>query len=322
MNTYRPPAKTTHAYCRSYLQKAVRRGQVSLALAIGEHLSDKNVGDGAWLNQRSAIMAFEECPQAWSTMMLSDSKREGQVAWSRHQALTLIQHVTNGTKWKQATGLGVLAHFANEKPETLADHRQDIRHHVAAVVTRITELDRGKATAGAEQQAAITPLDFAHRTFSQRQAWPWDKAFMVAAAYLDELGFVPAYASSATSIPCPPWVAVDRHTDLGKRAITEVSLRTGQHRKVVEWVSFYAESALLNAESIDYCGGIDWWTEERNWRLGKLGLSIDDSAQIWEGLREHMRQAVVSTAGDALNHLERVAETEPTHSRGIWDDPR
>jgi hypothetical protein len=322
MSNYRPPAKTTHAYCRSFLQKAVRRGQTSLALAIGEHLSDKNVGDGAWLNQRATILAFEECPQAWSTLTLSESKRNGQTSWSRHQALTLIERVTGGTKWKQATGLGVLAHFANDNPETLNDHRPAIRPHVAAVAARVSALGQGVPPETSDQDKSNRPIDFAYRTFSQRQAWPWDKAFMVAANYLDELGFVPNYVPESAKMSCPTWVAVDRHTDLGKRVITEVAVRTGRHRKIVEWTSFYAESALLNAESTATCAGIDWWQEERTWRLGKLGLTIDAAFQVWRGIREEIERAVIEIAGAELSHLEKVAETTPLHSKGIWDDPR
>jgi hypothetical protein len=328
MSNVRSAASHTHTYCRSLLQKAVRRGNLQAAIAIAEHLVDKNVGDGAWLNQRAAIMAFEECPQAWGQMVLAENESTGQVKWSRPQAIDLIVKVAAGAKWKQATGLGTLAYFAHKDPRTIDSHDGALTPHIVEVVRRIDLLEKGASLASLAPSGGAGQIQLAANTFATRQAWPWDKAFMISASYLAEHGWGPNYVAADTELECPVWVGLDRHTELGKLAITAVAESNGIHRKIVEWTGFYFESAVLNSEAPDRCGDIDWWYEEKAWRLGLLGVSPAEGSQLWASFRHEVQAKIELIARTELQHLERVVETRPNALRpptapkqsGLWND--
>lgn len=328
MASARKAAANTHTTCRSLLQKAVRRGNLELGVAIAEHLVDKNVDDGAWFNQRAAIMAFEECPQVWGQMSLQQYGSKGSIKWSRQQALELIQKVAMAVKCKQATGLGTLAYFAQRDPRTLEPHHKTLKPHVAEVARRIGAMEKGAPIFTGSTPEVVDPIRLAASTFATRQSWPWDKAFMVAAAYLAEQGWTAEYSVAGVELECPVWVGLDRHTEQGKLAIAAVAEATGIHRKIVEWTGFYFESAILNAEAQATYDGIDWWQEELRWRLGLLGVSPKEGAEIWGSLRDQVKAKLESTAGTDLDHLSRVKETRPTILRSpakadqgsLWSD--
>jgi len=179
-----------------------------------------------------------------------------------------------------------------------------------------------------ETTGNVNQISQAVSTFATRQSWPWDKAFMIAAAYLAEHGWVAEYEPATNELECPAWIGLDRHTELGKLAIAAVAEASGIHRKIVEWTGFYFESALMNTESARTCGEIDWWQEEKHWRLGLLGISPVEGENIWASLRDQVREKIEGSGRAQLEHLNRVKETRPaaTHSTttlsfsGLWDE--
>ena len=123
-----------------------------------------------------------------------------------------------------------------------------------------------------ETNAQHQLVDSAFKSY-KRGGWPWDRAFMQAAAYLSTTEGI----SSPRNITLPPmatrdfpfWVAIDKHTDEGKQVLRELAGRKGVKYRELSWANFYFESAITNHEEPS-----PWWDKEITWRLRKAGLSL------------------------------------------------
>jgi len=114
--TIRKASPDTHQNCRSLLQKAVRRGCVSLIPKVVNHLVD--VGDLDWLRNRVGVITFEEC---WPLGIRLKTKPE-----VREISRTLSEVALN-VKQKDSAGLGSLAYELSKGDNTvisdpIADH--------------------------------------------------------------------------------------------------------------------------------------------------------------------------------------------------------
>jgi hypothetical protein len=90
------------------------------------------------------------------------------------------------------------------------------------------------------------------RSYLSTATWPWDKAFMLAGAYLAATEAIPKLltdVSSSPDIEFPFWVTFDKHTDEGKVALRVASKQLGCTYRQLIWADFYFESALVNASS-------------------------------------------------------------------------
>src|SRR5438105_12776025 len=88
----------THQACRSLLQKAVRRGNQSLAYKVAHHLCD--IGDINWLKTRTFVIVFEECWPSGASQC---------VPTNFDNLLDMLLNVAQAVKRKDAAGLGSLA---------------------------------------------------------------------------------------------------------------------------------------------------------------------------------------------------------------------
>jgi len=121
-----------------------------------------------------------------------------------------------------------------------------------------------------------TLIDSAQKAY-RRGGWPWDRAFMQAAAYLAVIEGMPdIHSATEARKETPFWVAIDKHTSRGKEALSEAARIAGSPVRQVSWVSFYFESALTNDSTDSY-----WWTREIQWRLSRVGLDHDKAQLIW-----------------------------------------
>ena len=115
----------------------------------------------------------------------------------------------------------------------------------------------------------------------RKGGWPWDRAFIQAAAYLAVIDGLPKLpVVSKTESKFPFWVALDKHTPQGKTALSKAAKETGFPWRQLNWVSFYCESGLVHNLTPSR-----WWDREVKWRLGKVGLSFDEAKSMWAQAR-------------------------------------
>src|SRR5579884_855686 len=249
-----------HQACRSVLQKAVRRGQVELTRETALHLIA--AGDKAWLRQRIGVIVFEEC---WPLAVDLD--------WSA-DAAAMVECLTRAAaavKVKDATGLGSLAYSLTKGKKSVLACELAVPH-VERLAWAIEQPDEFWAWARqqARDEREHTLLDVAQRAY-KRGGWPWDQAFILAAAYLAVTGGVPeARRAAGVTEAFPYWVALDRHTPQGKVALANVARSEGLPISQLRWTSFYFEGARTNEATPSR-----WWDSEIEWRLRQVGLDVN-----------------------------------------------
>ncbi|UZE12322.1 hypothetical protein [Pseudomonas sp. B21-053] len=249
---------------RSLLQKAVRRGYVELVQKVVFALAER--GDSTWLHTRAGVIVFEEC---WPCASLLTDGTPSAVT---------LESVTAMRKNKNAAGLGSLAYAASEGDLYAIQNSIDpiaVKIVAAALKRPDSFFKWAISQCNDEEQLAVV---LASQRFISKASWPWDKAFMVAGAYLSCSGKVPQTQLSKIlpSAPFPFWVAVDKHTPQGKKAFRRVALDLGVSERALGWASFYFESAMTNDLSSS-----PWWVSESEWRFGSLGLSLDEATKLW-----------------------------------------
>ncbi len=263
----RKPNPQTHQACRSLLQKAVRRGSISLTRKIARHL--QSIGDTDWLKTRTAIITFEEC---WPLGMNLHLKPDFD------SILDTLTEVTRMVKVKDAAGLGVMAYkFSDGDTSVLVGTPED--QHIRRVAEAIINPQdfwtwATQNCSQTNQQSLIQSSMKAYR----RGGWPWDRALIQAAAYLAVTNGIPeVQLTKRPPIEVPFWVGLDKHTSQGKKALQDAAGNIGVPVRQLSWISFYFESARANESTESY-----WWLRERQWRLSKAGVDQDQACLIWE----------------------------------------
>jgi hypothetical protein len=275
---------------RSLLQKTVRRGYADLCQRTAFLLASQ--GDSAWLRARTGVIAFEEC---WPSAYLLNG--------SSPSAVTL-QEVAVAVKNKDAAGLGSLAHALVEGDITVLDQAYERKavKIVAAALRRPEDFfGWAHSQCHSEQQANVVS---AARLFFNRASWLWDKAFLVAGAYLSTQTGVQEVlrCERVPDVPFPYWTAIDKHTPQGKSALRRVAGALRLSEEKLQWASFYFESAKSNE-----IGQCPWWECEATWRFNALGLSLQEAEKLWINAAEQVKSAVQGQA-DALCHVIEQAE--------------
>jgi len=234
-----------------------------------------NIGDDRWLKQRVGVIIFEECWPLYADLEIPSSV-EGVIA--------LLSQIARSIKFKDAAGLGSLAYALSEGDNSVLSgfiEDRDIRI-VANAINRSKEYWEWAHTQCSEDRQCVL-VERAHKSF-RKGGWPWDRAFMQAAAYLAvTCGLPPVrcaenFDTDVESFPF--WVALDKHTPQGKKALREAVKITGVPWRQVNWASFYFESASANEVAPSR-----WWSREVEWRLGKTGLSYEEARSVWRKVR-------------------------------------
>ena len=296
---------TTHQGCRSLLQKAVRRGDSSLAAKVVNHLYE--IGDTRWLKQRVGVIVAEEC---WPLM--GKWKLPKKVEAQQTTIRDMLSQAALCTKFKDAAGLGSLAYALSE-----GDNSVLTGSHEDADIKRISAaIKRGKkywewvvSQCSCEPTTRlVTRAAEAYR----KGGWPWDRAFMQAAAYLAVTEGLPKlHVGSKSELKFPFWVALDKHTPQGKTVLSKVAKEAGFPWRQLNWVSFYYESGLVHNLAPS-----QWWEREKKWRLGKAGLSLDEAKSMWA----EARPAFIELLRDASERLEQHIGVNSNQPNNLFDN--
>lgn len=269
---------------RSLIQKAVRRGKTDLIEEV--LLAIVKNGDLGWLKTRTPVIVFEEC---WTqTSLLAKGSAE----------LDVLCKVAETIKNKDAAGLGTLAFAASEGDASVfsfASDRLAIKI-VAAALKRPSDFFNWALRECVSDRNILIINEAQY--YLNKAFFPWDKAFVLASAYLsvfDDLGDLSNRSTSVVS-QCPYWVAIDRHTLGGKRALHRVAHSMQLSVELLGWVSFYLEGAKTN-DLVD----CQWWEAEKCWRFAKFGIDASVANQIWTEAATQVERAV-------QNEVDIVAE--------------
>jgi len=291
----RQPLSKTHSACRSLIQKAVRRGDLSLTRKVASHL--REIGDGNWLARRTAVITFEECWPLGAKLDLSTEFTN---------TVNSLIRAAQSVKVKDATGLGTLAYTLSTGDDSVlsgSPEDRDIKIVSEAIKRPNDFWDWVTANCSQERQRSLVEVaQKAHR----RGGWPWDRAFMQAAAYLALTEDVPTVATAKQqSKEFPFWVALDKHTPQGKQALRHAAKRIGVPSNQLFWVSFYFESALTNEATDSF-----WWSKEVHWRLHQVGLDFEQASFIWDKAKPVVSEILKAEAEHLRKHIEPAAPVQ------------
>lgn len=262
--------ESTDPRLRSLLQKAVRRGHSKVVESTAHHLNA--IGDKTWLRSRAVVITFEECwPMAQHLSINKDFDSK----------LVSLLRVASATKQKDAAGLGALAYAFSEGDQTMLEVVPNLwaLRIVSAALLRPLPFFEWAQT-HCISPTALQIIDAARRYLAVA-TWGWDKACIIAGAFLATTVGIP----ECRDVPdvesaFPYWVALDKHTPQGKVALRQVAKEHFIPYRHFIWSSFYFESAMVNAIAES-----PWWNAERTWRLSRAGLNNNEAKQLWVRLR-------------------------------------
>ena len=294
----------THQDCRSLLQKAVRRGNHTLVAKVVDHLYE--IDDIKWLKRRVGVIIVEECWPLIGEWELPKKLDE------QHAAIRdVLSRAAICAKFKDATGLGSLAYALSEGDDSVltgSDEDADIKHVSAAIQREKKYWEWLISQCSSDStNRLVKRASVAYR----KGGWPWDRAFIQAAAYLAVKDGLPKlHDGSKTESKFPFWVALDKHTPQGKTALSKAAKETGFSWRQLNWVSFYCESGLVYNLTPSR-----WWNREVEWRLGKVGLSLDEAKSMWT----KARPVFMELLQDESKHLEQHIGISNSQSNNATD---
>lgn len=278
--------------CRSLLQKAVRRGAVTVAEKAAIHLIQK--GETSWLKNRLAVITFEE---AWP----QTSKL--QITINEDLLISQYKNLANSSKNKNAAGLGSLAYELSKGSSSVLVKDDLSNKHIKIIAEAIRRPE--DFWAWVKQSSEGSDLDFLEKAESgfKLAGWPWDKAFALASAYLFVSDKAPEITppNSPESADFPFWVAIDKHTPTGKRALLKCADRFNLNKTTIGWIQFYLESAKCKNLQLS-----PWWEREKTWRLETEGVGGGKAKTIWHEISSFLH--------DTLAPQEIIIKDELEHS--------
>lgn len=266
----RKASPDTDQISRSFLQKAVRRGNTELVEKTIQYIIAND--DFDWLRSRLAVMTFEEC---WNYGL--------EVSYDKDETIIKDHYIqlTKFKKNKDAAGLGSLAYNLSEGDiSVLFDNKGDKAIKIIAEAIKRPKDFWAWVHTQAQTERQIKLVEMADKGF-RKAGWPWDRAFAQSGAYLAVTTEIPELKLlEKPNIELPFWVGIDKHTPKGKEVIREAAKKIGFNANKALWLSFYFESALCNGLEPSH-----WWDREVEWRMRKLELDIEKGYSIWQELR-------------------------------------
>lgn len=291
------PKASTDPCLRSLLQKATRRGASCVVESAARQIAA--LGDRAWLRSRAVVITFEESWPVAEGLHLEKGEE------SKIEALC---RVAQTAKQKDAAGLGALSYALFEGDEAMFDVVPSKRS------LRIVSEGLSRPPAFFEWALKQCLSDASHRLVSVARdylaaaTWGWDKATILAGAYLAATGGVPRLSHSAPiKLGFPYWVALDKHTPEGKLALRRIGARYGFSYRHLIWAGFYCESTVVNALEPS-----PWFEAERTWRLRKAGLDNQSAIALWTRVRP-LLEAELRMSAESLRA--RVELPQPGQGR-------
>lgn len=280
---------STDPRVRSLLQKAVRRGHSETVQRAACHL--QAAGDKTWLRSRAVVITFEECwPMAQHLAITTRFESR----------LTAFLRVASAIKQKDAAGLGALAYAFGEGDKTMLDivpSRRALKIVYEAIKRPVDFFEWAKEQCTSPPSLKV--IDAA-RQYLAAATWAWDKACIIAGAFLATTGDIPECgAASEPDSDFPYWVALDKHTPQGKEVLREIARERSISYRHLLWASFYFESAKVDAISKS-----PWWNAEKTWRLTRTGLTNDAASQLWNQLHSVIAERLSTQAEELRNLVE------------------
>ena len=285
---------------RSLLQKAVRRGYADLAERVVNYLL--SVDDRAWLRKRLFVIAYEECWPIGSNLgglnLVSEYRR-----------------IANSVKNKNASGLAQLASLCNKRnshfPRLSEEQQSELINFAQAITNKSTFWTYLETQTGYGANKM--------RILSAEKAIPMasfdgDKDVMFAAAYLASTGNVPQVETSLLEEEhdFPYWVAIDKHTDLGKQIFHEISETVGIDSFVAMKIAFYVGGSACNQMSDS-----PYWDELVRWEMNNLHETTSAQAlAYWDQMRpliiERTRRDVSALVNRISNPTVESDDSQPS----------
>lgn len=291
----KPRKDSTDPRLRSLLQKAVRRGFTKVADATARKLDA--LGDRTWLRSRAVVITFEEC---WPMGQFLAITREPE---SRFGA---ISSVSFRVKQKDAAGLGALAHEYHEGDRSMLDvvpDTSDLRNVSEALSRPAAFFPWARSQCRSSEASAVVE---AAEKYLAAATWAWDKACILAGAYLASKGGLPLCSPLApTDSEFPYWVALDKHTPQGKEVLQQIGHELGTSYRQLIWSGFYFESARVNAQLAS-----PWFEAERSWRLRGAGLTLQTAERLWERVRPLLPDRLRSEAAALREAVDLKSEKQ------------
>lgn len=269
--------KRDRGAARSLLQKAVRRGASLVVEQAARYLLLR--GDRAWLRSRTVVIVFEECWPLASGLVLPRDPEE---------LIRLLTRISLTKKHKCAAGLGALANDYQGGARGMLSFIEDQLELkiVSSALARPPKFFEW-AKKVARGQDALAVIEFAEKHLSSA-SWPWDKACVLAGAFLAATGGVPELEpATAFSGDFPYWVGLDKHTEIGRNAMLALCSRSGIDYNKLAASCFYLEGAKTNEapESL-------WFDADAEWSLSKAGLSVGAARSFWDSTKPSLVAAL------------------------------
>lgn len=280
MIKYRNAAKSD-SDCRSLLQKAVRRAAPKIARLAAIKLIQDN--DLSWLKSRLGIIATEEC---WPEVSSINQRANAP------DILSHFEHLAKSSKDKAAAGLGSLSYELSLGDSSVLEgvdkkNQRDLKI-IAEALKRPSDFWNWTSTLDLST-SQIRILNNC-KTSYKLAGWPWDKSFALSTAYLAIESIPCAVEIDKTSLDLPYWVAIDKHTPNGKRALSLCAEKFKIDKDTLGWIQFYLESAKCANLTESF-----WWQYEKDWRFSKLSISSEKAERIWAQvsffLQEYLKPA-------------------------------
>ncbi|MCK9267059.1 hypothetical protein M0P98_09390 [bacterium] len=260
----------TDQIARSFLQKAVRRGDQDMTQkAINLIIQN---GDFSWLRGRLAVINFEEC---WTYGLNISFDNDIQIITDH------FLNIASAVKNKNAAGLGSLAYeYSEGKISVLQANADDIHIKKVADAVKDPITFWNWADKQAKSNDQIKMVQNA-KVSLKKAAWSWDKAFIIAAAYLAITNSIPStdYLPKTSNSSFPVWTGIDKHTKTGRNNIDKAAKQLGVQVYNARLLSFYFESAVCNKIKDS-----PWWEREREWKLSTKGYTVAQAKKEWARL--------------------------------------
>ncbi|MBU0525749.1 MAG: hypothetical protein KKC24_05790 [Gammaproteobacteria bacterium] len=278
------------AICRSLLQKAVRRADVQVTVSAAIRLIDHN--ETLWLRNRLGVISFEEC---WQTAENINFNSDAENLISQYVALA------KSSKNKDAAGLGSLAYELSIGNSSVLISNDSNNRHLKIICEAIKRPnDFWSWIKSIELNERQTKIVMHAESGFRLAGWPWDKAFAISTAYLSATSIIPPQKTvlAERDNDFPYWIAIDKHTPEGKRALNRCEDKLKIDKDILGWIQFYLESAKCYALEDSY-----WWTREQSWRLAKYGLNITKAELIWNEASTYLKELLTTQQDNLINRL-------------------
>lgn len=258
----------------SLIQKAVRRGNVTLVEKVGNYLIKK--GNKDWLKRRLPVMVYEEC---WTF---------GDKLIDKKKYLEYYIELTKTVKNKNAAGLAAFA-----KKVAGGGYEITTPGPEKSAIAKVAEAIRDPYVfwKWVENQPGYkvhkTRIDMA-KTACKKVSFRDDQAMIYAAAYLavmDQVSDTRVVGPNNGS-KFPYWTAIDKHTDVGRFRIDTICDQLKYSSADGQKLVFLLAGSVCNQITDS-----NYWDEYVKFELKKIGGSVADAENEFEKIKDELIKA-------------------------------